>query len=138
MAEFAFNSSVCASTGFTPFQVAYGRQPSFPGDLKGPRSEVPRAEAAATRVIAWTTACRDHFEQAQLKNQERVSGRNEVPVKTGGIVLIATKHLISLRTKTACDRLNSRYVGPFRVVAQPDNEPVRHGCSPNYVWVAPL
>ena len=61
MAEFAFNSSVCASTGFSPFEVAYGHRPAFPGDLCGERSDVPRAEAAATRVIALTTACRDHF-----------------------------------------------------------------------------
>jgi len=65
MAEFAFNSSVCSSTGFTPSEVAYGRRPAFPGDLRGPRSDVQRAEAAATRVIALTTACRDHFEAAQ-------------------------------------------------------------------------
>ena len=42
MAEFAFNSSVCASTGFTPFEVAYGRRPAFPGDLRGIRFDVPR------------------------------------------------------------------------------------------------
>jgi len=95
MADFAFNSSVCASTGFTPFQVAYGRQLSFPGDLKGPCFVVPRAEAAATRVIALTTACRDHFELSQMDNQERVSRRTEVPLKISDLVLMATKNLIS-------------------------------------------
>ena len=97
MTEFALNSSVCASTGFTSFQVAYGRQPSFLGGLKGPRSDVPRAEAAATRVIALTTACRDHFELSQMDNQERVSRRTEVPVKLGDLVLLATKNLVSLK-----------------------------------------
>ena len=101
MAEFAFNSSVCASTGPSPFQVAYGRQPSFPGDLKETRWDVPRAEAAATRVIALTTACRDHFELAQMNNQERVSRRAEVSAKSGDLVLLHTKNLVSLTTKTA-------------------------------------
>ena len=114
IAEFAFNSSICASTGFTPFQGAYGRQLSFPGDLKGPRSDVPRAEAAATRVIALTTACRDHFEQVQMDNQERVSRRHEVPLEIGDMVLLATQTLVSLKYKTACNCPNSRYAGPFR------------------------
>jgi transposase InsO family protein len=73
MAEFAFNSSVSASTGFSPFQVAHGHSPPFPGELRGERSSVPRAEAAATRTIALTTACRDAFEDSQMDNQEQVS-----------------------------------------------------------------
>jgi len=106
MAKFAFNSSVCSSTGFTPFEVAYGRRPAFPGDLRGPRSDVPRAEAAATRVIALTTACRDHFETAQFDNQARVSRRRGVPVRVGELVLLSTKDLVSLKSKTACPRLS--------------------------------
>jgi len=131
MAELAFNSIICASTGFTPFQIAYGRQPSFPGDLQGPRSDVPRAEAAATRVIALTTACRDHFEQAQMVNQERVSRRTEVPLKIGDMVLLATKNLVYLKDKTACSRLNSRYAGPFRMVPPPEEIDHKHGRSAN-------
>jgi len=64
LAEFAFNSSVCVSTGFSPFEAAPGRHLAFPGDLHGPRADVPRAEAAATLVLALTTACRDHFENS--------------------------------------------------------------------------
>jgi len=45
MAEFAFNSGVCFSTGFTPSEVDYGRRPAFPGDLRGLRSDISRAEA---------------------------------------------------------------------------------------------
>jgi len=36
MAEFAFNRSVCSSTGFSPFEVAYGRRHAFLGDLRDP------------------------------------------------------------------------------------------------------
>ena len=91
MARFAFNSSVCSSTGFSPFEVAYGRRPAFPGDARGERSDVPRAEAAAVRIIASTTACRDHFELSQLHNQESVHRRNDGPVRTGDLVLLSTK-----------------------------------------------
>ena len=102
MAEFAFNSSVCASTGLTPFRVAYGRQHSFLGDLQGFRSGVPHAEAAATRVIALTTACRDQFEQAQMRNQELVTRRDKVPVRVGDLIQLATKNLVSFKTKRPC------------------------------------
>jgi len=136
MAEFAFNSIVCSSTGVTPFEVAYGRRPAFPRDLRGPRSDMPRAEAAATRVIALTTACRDHFEAAQWDNQTRVTRRREVPVRVGELVLLSTKNLVSLKSKTACARLSSRFTGLFRVVNPPEDEPVNHGQSKNYVWLA--
>ena len=121
LAEFAFNSSVCASTGFSPFEVAYGRRPAFPGDLRGERSDVPRAEAAATRIIASTTACRDHFESSQLHNQEVVNRRQDLPVKVGDLVLLSTKDLVTIKDRTACDRLNSRFIGPFRVIPDPVN-----------------
>ena len=47
MAGFAFNSSVCSSTGFTPFGVAHGRRPAFPGDLRK-RERVVACAAADT------------------------------------------------------------------------------------------
>ena len=136
MAEFAFNSSVSASTGFSPFQVAHGHSPPFPGELRGERSSVPRAEAAATRTIALTTACRDAFEDSQMDNQEAVSRREDVPVKVGDLVLLSTTHLVSLKDRTANSRLSSRFVGPFKVVAPPGPTQVNHGPSKNYVWLA--
>ena len=123
MAEFAFNSSVCSSTGFTPFEVAHGRRPAFPGDLRGPRSDIPRAEAASTRLIALTTACRDQFKSSQMENQARVKRREEVPTAVGDLVLLSTKDLIGLKNRTTCKRLSSRFVGPFRVVAPPEGQP---------------
>ena len=136
MAEFVFNSSVCSSTGLTPFEVAYGSRPAFPGDLRGPRSDVPRAEAAATRVIALTTTCRDYFDTAQYDNQDRVSRRQEVPVRVGDLVLLSTTDFVTIRDRTACPRLSSHFAGPFRVVEPPSNEPVNHGRSKNYSWLA--
>ena len=121
LAEFAFNSSVCSSTGFSPFEIAHGRRAAFPGDLRGEQSNVPRAEAAATRIIALTTACRDHFEASQIKNQEKASRREGPPISVGDLVLLSTKHLVSLQDKRACPRLSSRFVGPFRVVDPPDD-----------------
>ena len=136
MAEFAFNSSVCSSTGFSPFEVALGRRPAFPGDLRGERSDVPRAEAAATRVIALTTACRDHFESSQMTNQETTTRREDGPIQIGDLVLLSTAHLVSLRDRTACQRLSSRFAGPFRVVAPPPDEPDHYGRARNFVWLA--
>ena len=83
LAKFTFNSSICSSTGLSPFEVAYGHQLSFPDDLSGEPCDVPRAEAAATRIIALTTACRDHFEISQMANQDRVPRRQDGPVHVG-------------------------------------------------------
>ena len=47
------------------------------------QSNVPRAEAAATRIIALTTACRDHFEASQIKNQDKASRREGPPFSVG-------------------------------------------------------
>ena len=96
LAEFAFNSGVCASTGFSPFEVVSGRRAPFPGDLAGQRSDVPRAEAAATRILALTTACRYHFETSQLNHQERVTRRIEKPLVVGDLVLLSTTNLVDL------------------------------------------
>jgi len=137
LAEFAFNSSVCSSTGFSPFEVAYGSRPPFPGDMRGEPSDVPRAEAAATRIIALTTACRDKFEISQMENQDRVSRRNDGVVSVGDLVLLSTTNLVDLKNRTACPRLSSRYVGPFRVVKPPPEEPPEsYGRSKNFVWLA--
>ena len=40
MAEFAMNTSVSASTGFSPFFLLYGRQPVTPLNLTIPESQV--------------------------------------------------------------------------------------------------
>ena len=136
LAEFAFNSSVCSSTGFSPFEIAHGRRAAFPGDLRGEQSDVPRAEAAATRIIALTTACRDHFEASQIKNQDKASRRDGPPISVGDLVLLSTKHLVSLQDKRACPRLSSRFVGPFRVVDPPDGQPRYSGRPRNYAWLS--
>ena len=119
LAESAFNSSVCASTGFSTFEVVSGRRTPFPGELCGQRSNVPRAEAVATRILAPATACRDHFEESQLNQQERVTRRKGTPLVAGDLVLLSTKNLVTLRKRTACPRLSSRFVGPFRLVDPP-------------------
>ena len=136
LAEFAFNSSICCSTGFSPFKIACGRRPAFPGDFRGVHSDVPRAEAAATRIIALTTACRDHFETSQIKNQDKVSRREDVSIKVGDLVLLSTKDLISLKNKRACPRLSSRFMGPFRVVDPSEGQPRYTGRPRNFAWLS--
>lgn len=136
LAEFVLNSSICSSTGFSPFEIAHGRRAAFPGDLRGEQSNVPRAEAAATRIIALTTACRDHFEASQIKNQDKVSWREGPAITVGDLVLLSTTHLVSLRHKLECPRLSSRFVGPFRVVDPPDDQPRYSGRPRNYAWLS--
>ena len=84
LAEFVLNSSIYSSTGFSPFEIAHSRRAAFPGDLRGEQSNVPRAEAAARRIIALTTACRDHFEASQIiKNRTKRLGGKAPPSPMG-------------------------------------------------------
>ena len=78
----------------------------------------------------------DHFEYSQMDNQESVSRREDVPVRVGDLILLSTKDLVSLKDKTSCPRLSSRFVGPFRVTAPPGPECPNHGPSKNFVWLA--
>ena len=136
LAKFAVNSSVCTSTGFSPFEAVCERRAPFPGDLAGQRSDVPRAEAAATRILALTTACRDHFETSQLNNQARAKRRAELPLEVGDLVLLSTANLVDSRKKTAFSRLSSRFVGPFRVMETTvDESAPKQGRTGNYVWL---
>jgi len=54
----------------------------------------------------------------------------------GDLVLLSTTNLVDLRKKTACSRLSSRFVGPFRVLETPvDESAPKQGRPENYVWL---
>jgi len=72
-----------------------------------------------------------------MENQDRVTRRNDGAVHVDDLVLLSTKDLVTLDNRTACPRLISRFVGPFRVVDPPPDEPAEnYGRSKNYVWLA--
>ena len=70
-------------------------------------------------------------------SSDKVPRRNDGAVHVGDLVLISTKDLVTLDNRTACPRLSSRFVGPFKVVDPPPEEPAEnYGRSKNYVWLA--
>ncbi len=69
LAEFSYNNSVHASTGFTPFFVNYGIHPQF--DLKKPTDIiVPSAEDHANQMLDLHCLLRATLEQVQQYHKE--------------------------------------------------------------------
>ena len=74
-----------------------------------------------------------------MDHQDRVPRHNDGPVHVGDLVLLSTKDLVTLKNQTACPRVSTRFVGPFKVVQPPPSEPAENlGRSKNYVWALPI
>jgi hypothetical protein len=120
LVEFAYNDSVQASTGFSPFFLTQGRNPLSP--LSVPVSDARRglgsvSPAADDHVGRMRTALSD-AKQALVEAQKRQKSaydrhRRDWAPKLGDMVLLSTSHL-NLEGHVS-PKLSPRFVGPFRV-----------------------
>ncbi|KZW00788.1 hypothetical protein EXIGLDRAFT_580347, partial [Exidia glandulosa HHB12029] len=94
--ELAYNSSVNASTGFTPFELDCGWIPRTPHDIiaSGTPSDVPsvaqfveKLQSDAEKALEQMQLTRDR--QATYVNKKRRSQRFHV----GDLVLVSSKHI---------------------------------------------
>lgn len=114
-AEYAINSSVHKGTGFTPFQLAYGREVASPLDRALGASTSPAAEQ-------WTQAYRDAVSHARarlLEAQEQMARtanrrRRDVAFNVGDNVRLLAAH-VNLRGVPS-RKLGPRFLGPFKVI----------------------
>ncbi|KXZ40924.1 hypothetical protein GPECTOR_1291g539 [Gonium pectorale] len=119
--EFAYNSSVQASTGFSPFKLVLGYEPRTPLSLlaEHPNWEPPN-KAATEFIIDRETAlnlAKVHARAAQQR-QARYDDRRKTDVSynVGDKVLLSTAHL-NLHTAHSSTKFRNRFVGPFTIEA---------------------
>ncbi|GLI67810.1 hypothetical protein VaNZ11_012060 [Volvox africanus] len=119
--EFAYNSSVQASTGFTPFKLVLGYEPTTPLQLLAKHPNWEPANPSVTpfmidREIALSQA-KLHVKAAQHRQAAYADKRRaEHTFAAGDKVLLSTAHL-KLVTGDSRTKFNSRYVGPFTIEA---------------------
>jgi transposase InsO family protein len=114
LAEFAYNDSQHATTGASPFQLNYVRDPSR---ITWPRTAqndaVPRAEELAKRMVALQDTLRDRLEKAKADQAKYYNKRHtDLKLAVGDLVYLSTQYLDTVRPS---GKLDYKYIGPFPV-----------------------
>lgn len=112
IAEFAYNNSPSASTGFSPFFVYTGCHPRFNSLVA--TSGIPRADdfVAHMQRIHWSL--RVNLEKAKEAQARFYNGNRRIPVTyaPGDLVWLSRRNLKTLRPS---NKLDVRRIGPFPV-----------------------
>lgn len=111
-AEFAYNNARKAATGYTPFELNYGRHPRSPSTVEV-NSLVPEASEFVEKVNDAISRARGCLQSAQARMKKLAdTKRRDVEFSVGDEVLLSTKYLKVQNTR----KLAHRWIGPFPVV----------------------
>lgn len=122
--ELAMNSAKQASTGYSPFQMVYGREAVLPIDVKL-NTAVNRAANPAVAELhgklteLWRRATKN-LEQAQERQRKAANAkRRKGGFSVGDQVMLSTEHIKLAGSKQLrrAVKFAARYIGPFRVEA---------------------
>ena len=140
--QFAYNNSVHAQTGFTPFQLTLGQHPRSPldalisasqggadvfideNDLVEPDGSTKSlAEALSSEVISNLLQARDKLQEAAHAFRLRhANACKPHSFKVGHQVLMSSENL---KLKLPCRKLSPRFVGPFTITELKGTNAVR-------------
>jgi Chromo (CHRromatin Organisation MOdifier) domain len=115
-AEFAYNNSKQASTGFTPFELDCGQHPNTPITMTK-ESEVPAANDFLKHWTSMIDLAKDSLREAQERQEKYANEhRHHIIFQVGDQVLLNMKN-----TNTPVDRnrptkkLTPRFAGPYLI-----------------------
>jgi hypothetical protein len=122
--EIAFNNTIQASTGFTPFYLNSGREIELPIDQTGssgivggvrPASANPSSSDRLTRLAADLLLAKQNLIAAQQRQAKYADEkRREVVFKLGDRVMLSTEHL-KLKVSGQTPKLLAKFIGPFKI-----------------------
>lgn len=112
IAEFAYNNSPSASTGFSPFFAYTGYHPRFNSLVAN--SGVPRADEFVEHMQVIHHSLKQNLEKAKAAQARFYNGsrRLEVTYQPGDLVWLSRRNLRTLRPS---NKLDVRRIGPFQV-----------------------
>jgi hypothetical protein len=111
--EFAYNNSVHASTGHSPFYLNYGQHPLTPGSLlKPPFSDTPAADDFLANIATSLNNAKTLITIAQNRQKQYADNRRRpLILQPGDQVSLSTAHL-PLPGRTQVRKLAPKYTGP--------------------------
>ncbi len=118
-AEFAYNNSKQASTGFSPFELDCGFTPLTPISMA---METPSNVKAANDFIEhWDTmikTAKDNLQDAQERQTKYANQhRRHSEFELGDKVLLSTRNITTVVDKRRpTQKLTLKYIGPFKVI----------------------
>jgi hypothetical protein len=115
-AEIAYNNSVQASTGFSPFFLNSGQHPNLP-IVEAVRDADASTNPTANEMLQGMTQAlqqaRDNLLVAQNRQQQYANEhRREKVFDEGDMVLLSTANL---RNENRAPKLSPKYIGPFPI-----------------------
>jgi hypothetical protein len=114
--EFAYNNSINASTGLTPFELDLGYHPATPHTVEADL-DVAATESFIERQQALLNSAYERLQKSQSNQAEQYNkNKNAREYAENDLVLLSTKHTNPpfLQSKGS-RKLRSKFIGPFRI-----------------------
>jgi hypothetical protein len=139
--EFAINSAIHPSTGFSPFQLGTGRQPKTLATVGLPdSSDVPAAREFIKKRQVMAKIAVDNMLKAQ-DDQARFANRHRrhVEFKQGDFVLISSSYTIPYNVRSRPKfKLQNKFHGPYEILEAVGSRAYRLGLPASLARTHPV